>query len=110
MPTPEFRAPADQLPVELILDRFGRCERQLPGCRYLHRSTGSRIASLTGWSVLYLELAEAVQRNLFALAGGTCDSGEDGVDQLAGIGLGKVLAGGNGVSEFVVVHLVSAPV
>src|SRR3546814_10394379 len=84
------------------------CSSDLEG-QLLRRSdldglAGRRIAAFTRRAVLYLEFAEAVQRDFLALRCGVRDGGEDAIDIFARIGLGNAVRGGKGVGYVTIVH------
>ena len=70
--------------VQLILHGFCRCKGQLLRRCDLDDFASAWIAAFACRAVLYLELAESVQRDFLTLGGGFGDGGEDGIDQLAG--------------------------
>src|SRR3546814_1740775 len=87
------------LPVERVLHRLGGREGQLLRRSDLDGLAGRRIAAFTRRAVLYLEFAEAVQRDFLALRCGVRDGGEDAIDIFARIGLGNAVCGGKGVGR-----------
>lgn len=90
--------------VQEILDRFGGRERQL--LRSLDRNGLARrgIAAIAGRCVLDLELAEAVQRNLFPFGGSLGDRPKYRVDKLACIGLRQTMSSAKCFGQFGIVH------